>query len=808
MVVNYKVAAVTAGLAGALTLTGFAAPALAETADATPQAEQTDGKEILYQSDSESVYKTADGLLVGESDEGTVVVDSQGLLYTIFDDELTMWNGYYIDDSKVEYPEAGYYLEGEALSTFDNAAKAITPSTSITIPNTIAGVPVTYIYMTLDEDDDATASAACTSIDISALQLESVDASITNLEPIFYHFTSLQSIKMPLTLPDHVDQPYFDAGCAPSDITFVSATLPRLSSNDIILKEGGSIHVPAGLEQEYFNLLLGRDVNTGFPYPDRDAPMKILSEGQLRKPKTKQEVFGAATESNPIVADDNGFAFLKSGDGTLAFIGFNSLETAVDESANVSIPSAVNGAPVTSIARCAFLGSPYLQSGRSCSVKSIEIPESVASIQEDAFAGVRCADELVIPQSVTQIEEYAFSKLKTPKLTILAPTAIKNGTFYGAHVDAVSLPNVTEIQSNAMNSVFGVKSLEINPSIDPEKIADDFFDNNTGNLTYVSGPESLVAKFEKTVEQNVQNANSGKTAYTVKIHGVDGSVSTQAVVEGEKIANVPAEPSVPGFTFKGWVTKDGETFDPAEDVVSKGLELSASFKLDAPKVTLTASSDKPTEGDVVTLTAKAEHEAEGTTFTYQWYCDGNKVPGATDPTLNATGSGDYEVKVVATNGGRTATARTGIELAYAPKPEEPKPLAHRVTVVFGNGSNDMVLTVNDGDKITGIEAPEREGYEFAGWFLTVDEDGKLSDEYDFSKPVTGDFTLYAGWVKKGSQGEKPEGGSEQKPEEKPADKPTGGALPKTGDASLLPAAAASLSGLAALAGAYLTRRRK
>lgn len=123
---------------------------------------------------------------------------------------------------------------------------------------------------------------------------------------------------------------------------------------------------------------------------------------------------------------------------------------------------------------------------------------------------------------------------------------------------------------------------------------------------------------------------------------------------------------------------------------------------------------------------------------------------------------------------------------------EPKPETHTVTVVFGNGQKDLVVEIVDGTLLHKLDDPAREGYEFAGWFLT-NTDGVLSDEFDFSTPVTSDFKLYAGWVKKGAPvPQRPSTDDKNEADKKPA-------LPQTGDLSLVAPAFVSAAGIAAVA---------
>lgn len=67
---------------------------------------------------------------------------------------------------------------------------------------------------------------------------------------------------------------------------------------------------------------------------------------------------------------------------------------------------------------------------------------------------------------------------------------------------------------------------------------------------------------------------------------------------------------------------------------------------------------------------------------------------------------------------------------------------HTVTFKSNGGSDVATQTVEDGKQVTKPDDPTRSKYRFDGWYL----DDKLTEVYDFSKPVTGDLTLYAKWT--------------------------------------------------------------
>ena len=156
------------------------------------------------------------------------------------------------------------------------------------------------------------------------------------------------------------------------------------------------------------------------------------------------------------------------------------------------------------------------------------------------------------------------------------------------------------------------------------------------------------------------------------------------------------------------------------------------------------------------------------------------------------------------------------------KPVEPGPGPDSqptyVTVTFDDmvdGTDNKVVEVLKGSKVSKPEDPVREGYTFAGWYA----DEALTEAYDFGSAVNEDTVLYAKWTEDGGS-EKPEPPVDPedpnkpgKPEDpnKPVDpnKPGKPGLPQTGDNTLVAVGAASAAGIAMVAaGAVVYRRRK
>ena len=82
--------------------------------------------------------------------------------------------------------------------------------------------------------------------------------------------------------------------------------------------------------------------------------------------------------------------------------------------------------------------------------------------------------------------------------------------------------------------------------------------------------------------------------------------------------------------------------------------------------------------------------------------------------------------------------------AYEPLNAQVRFDAPSFTVAFdtNGGSGNTVVSVVSGKTVTAPAAPTRTGYTFNGWYTAKDGGSK----YDFSKPVTGNLTLYAHWT--------------------------------------------------------------
>ena len=97
-----------------------------------------------------------------------------------------------------------------------------------------------------------------------------------------------------------------------------------------------------------------------------------------------------------------------------------------------------------------------------------------------------------------------------------------------------------------------------------------------------------------------------------------------------------------------------------------------------------------------------------------------------------------------TNAGGLVTYDYRFSDAYEPLHAQVRFGVPSFTVAFdtNGGYGNSVVSVVSGKKATEPAAPTRTGYTFNGWYTAKDGGSK----YDFSKPVTGNLTLYAHWT--------------------------------------------------------------
>ena len=205
--------------------------------------------------------------------------------------------------------------------------------------------------------------------------------------------------------------------------------------------------------------------------------------------------------------------------------------------------------------------------------------------------------------------------------------------------------------------------------------------------------------------------------YTVTFDSRGGSEVPSQKIEKGKTAQKPADPAREGYTFEGWF--DGETEYDFTKAVEKNFTLSAKWtEVPAASVYYTV---RFMDGANEYKSAKVE--------------SGKPAQKPADPVKSG-----YAFKEWILSDGTAydfTKAVTADITLYATWNKIQTPETVYYTVTFDSGVTAQ--QVEQGKKAVEPEAPEKEGYVFAGWYLG-------GAPYDFNTAVNADITLTAKWV--------------------------------------------------------------
>ena len=233
------------------------------------------------------------------------------------------------------------------------------------------------------------------------------------------------------------------------------------------------------------------------------------------------------------------------------------------------------------------------------------------------------------------------------------------------------------------------------------------------------------------------------TTYTVKYdaNGGTGAPSNQTKKQGESLTISTAKPTKTGYTFTSWNTK--------KDGTGTKYDIGASYTVDA-ELTLYAQYKENT----VTYAVKYDANGGENAPKEQTKTKGKElVLSTTVPTKEGYKFVNWNTKKDGTgtsyNAGAKYTTEASVTL-YAQYEKELNEEETKYTITFytNDGTTEKsTKVINKGDKVVKPEDPTREGYTFDGWY-DKKENGK---EYDFTKEVTSDISLYAYWSKIGDK---------------------------------------------------------
>jgi hypothetical protein len=163
--------------------------------------------------------------------------------------------------------------------------------------------------------------------------------------------------------------------------------------------------------------------------------------------------FAAVLFILPAVVDAQSDFNYRNNDGAITITGYTGSESAV------VIPDTINGLPVTTIGREAFLQCPSLE--------SVAIPGSVTGIGEHAFGWCTSLASITFPGSVTSIGNYAFQYTSLTNVTIpQSVTSIGYEAFYSCpNLAGVTIPcSVTNIGGLAFYNCNNLNMIKVDAS--------------------------------------------------------------------------------------------------------------------------------------------------------------------------------------------------------------------------------------------------------------------------------------------------------------------------------------------------------
>lgn len=238
------------------------------------------------------------------------------------------------------------------------------------------------------------------------------------------------------------------------------------------------------------------------------------------------------------------------------------------------ITSVVIHPGVTSIGECAFSWFPKLT--------HVDIADSVISIGGNAFKSCSSLTDITIPQRVTHIGGLAFSGC-----TSLSSITLSN--------------NITSIGNAAFKNCTNLTSITIPSSV--TSIGSNVFTGCTSlnDIRYSGTSESVISALSDYVPTLVTFDYGDKVPEAKRM-------ITVSVKTGETLTAPTTIPTVSGYEFKGWLTKDGKPYDFTGAPTGRFTLYANWEKIPEPKPEPTP--DPEPEASTYTLTVK------GGTFTY------------------------------------------------------------------------------------------------------------------------------------------------------------------------------------------------
>lgn len=465
----------------------------------------------------------------------------------------------------------------------------------------------------------------------------------------------------PCLLKDWAPSASYSTDHAPSDSFFVTFTAPSTGTDTVtlsmltrlVIDENGYPVGPMGSNKKYsgngWNFDASNNTLTlesgNYDFSGSGTALRPLNpDVQLVVESGATLTGGAAGDGSGVTwqltentDDPSTYKLTISGSGAMEDFPFGSYQPWY--SFHDQITSVVVSPGVTSIGQCAF--------SRFAKLTHVDIADSVISIGWDAFYYCSSLTNITIPQSVTYIGPLAFfhctnlsSITLSNNITSIGSSAFEDCT----NLTSITIPgSVTSIGLAAFCNCTKLTSITIPDSvttIDLEAF------KNCSSLTSITIPGSVTSigpyvfdgctslndiSYSGTSE-SVISALSGYVPTLVTFDYGDKVPKAKRMIKvfvktGGTLTAPTTLPTVSGYEFKGWLTKDGEPYD-FPGAPTGQLTLYANWeKIPDPKPE--PKPEPEPEAPTYTLTVK------GGTFTYN---GGEAMTSASVPV-------DAEVKV-------------------------------------------------------------------------------------------------------------------------------------------------------------------
>lgn len=202
----------------------------------------------------------------------------------------------------------------------------------------------------------------------------------------------------------------------------------------------------------------------------------------------------------------------------------------------VVVPSSIGGAAVKTIGADCFASNE--------TVISVEIPQGVTVIEEEAFLNCPNLQTVIIPQSVVSLGQLAFFMCEKLENVTMGGgiTAIETNTFYGcASLQGIQLPDtVKKIESYAFMGCSSLETMTIPAST--SSIGTGAFQDCSG-LKEITIPSAVTTIEEEVFDKETNmkiNCEEGSKAYEyAHANGITNSVDAEAVTPTKAPTKAP-----------------------------------------------------------------------------------------------------------------------------------------------------------------------------------------------------------------------------------------------------------------------------